>query len=74
MHANHPFTEDGYPTYLYGTNNFSGYPTAFRAEVSPEEILKKVTGVVDAFVGDEEQFDDLTMMCLEYRGPRPAAG
>ena len=34
MHANHPFTEDGYPTYLYGTNNFSGYATAFRAEVS----------------------------------------
>ena len=34
MHANHPFTEDGYPTYLFGTNNFSGYATAFRAEVS----------------------------------------
>lgn len=34
MHANHPVTEDGYPTYLYGTNNFSGYTTAFRAEVS----------------------------------------
>ena len=27
---------------------------------------------VDAFVGDAEQFDDMTMMCLEYRGPRPA--
>ena len=34
MHANHPFTEDGYPTYLFGTNNFVGYTTAFRAEVS----------------------------------------
>ena len=34
MHANHPFTEDGYPTYLFGTNNFSGYTTAFRSELS----------------------------------------
>ena len=34
MHANHPTTEEGYPTYLFGTNNFSGYATAFRAEVS----------------------------------------
>ncbi len=34
MHENHPFTEEGYPTYLYGTDNFSGYDTAFRSELS----------------------------------------
>ena len=34
MHANHPFTEEGYPTYLYGATNFRGYATAFRSEVS----------------------------------------
>ena len=34
MHENHPFTEEGYPTYLYGTDNLSGYDTAFRAELS----------------------------------------
>ena len=34
MHKNHPFTEEGYPTYLYGTDNFSGYDSAFRAELS----------------------------------------
>ncbi len=34
MHANHPFTEEGYPTYLYGTDNFTGYDTAFRSELS----------------------------------------
>ena len=34
MHKNHPFTEDGYPTYLYGTDNFTGYDTAFRSELS----------------------------------------
>ena len=34
MHENHPFTEEGYPTYLFGTDNFAGYSTAFRSEVS----------------------------------------
>ena len=34
MHANHPYTEEGYPTYLYGSMNFKGYATAFRSELS----------------------------------------
>ena len=34
MHANHPYTEEGYPIYLYGSDNFTGYDTAFRAELS----------------------------------------
>ncbi len=34
MHANHPYTEEGYPTYLYGCTNFKGYATAFRSELS----------------------------------------
>ena len=33
MHENHPFTEEGYPTYLYGTENPDGYETAFRSEL-----------------------------------------
>ena len=33
IEENHPFTEEGYPTYLYGTDNFNGYDTAFRAEL-----------------------------------------
>ena len=36
---------------------------------TPEEILQGVRSAVDSFVGDAEQFDDLTMMCLEYKGP-----
>ena len=36
---------------------------------SPDRILKHVWESVDAFVKDAEQFDDLTMLCLEYRGP-----
>ncbi len=35
---------------------------------SPKEILNGVREAVDDFVGDAEQFDDLTMLCLEYRG------
>ena len=41
---------------------------------SPETILKTVRAHVDAFVGDAEQFDDLTMLCLHYLGPKGKAG
>ena len=34
MYERHPFTDDGYPTYLFGGTNFSGYATAFRSELS----------------------------------------
>ena len=34
---------------------------------SPEKLLQNVRGAVDAFVKDAEQFDDLTMLCVEYR-------
>ena len=40
------------------------------ADGSPEEILGGVRSAVDAFVGDAEQFDDLTMLCLTYKGPQ----
>ena len=38
------------------------------AGLPPKEILAGVQNAVDAFVGEVEPFDDLTMMCLEYRG------
>ena len=37
-------------------------------EASPETILQNVRQAVDDFVEDAEQFDDLTMLCLEYKG------
>ncbi len=37
-------------------------------DAPPEEVLKQVRRAVDGFVKDAEQFDDLTMLCLEYRG------
>ncbi len=33
-----------------------------------DEILKHIKTSVDQFVGEAEQFDDLTMLCLEYKG------
>ncbi len=38
------------------------------ADAHPTDILAGVRAAVDTFTGDAEQFDDLTMMCLEYRG------
>ena len=37
---------------------------------SPEQILNKVRRAVDDFVKGAEQFDDLTMLCLEYKGAK----
>ena len=34
---------------------------------APQQILKNVREAVDDFVKDAEQFDDLTMMCFEYK-------
>ena len=35
---------------------------------SPEEILAGVSRDLNRFVRDAEQFDDVTMLCLEYKG------
>ena len=40
----------------------------------PKEILKNVRGAVDGFVKEAEQFDDLTMLCIEYKGPEEKGG
>ena len=37
-------------------------------EAAPSAILEAVRNSVSAFVGNAEQFDDLTMLCLEYKG------
>ena len=39
-----------------------------KPDATPKEVLTAVREAVDGFVGDAEQFDDLTMLCLEYRG------
>ena len=39
-------------------------------EASPEQLLRNVRSAVDGFVKGAEQFDDITMLCIEYKGPR----
>ena len=38
------------------------------ADASPETIIRSMRHDVDEFVQEAEQFDDLTMLCMEYRG------
>ena len=54
---------------LFGTDRMLAALNELQ-DASPEELLKNVRAHVDAFVGDAEQFDDLTMVCLQYRGPK----
>ena len=39
-----------------------------RLDADPMEVLENMRSAVDGFVLDAEQFDDLTMLCLEYKG------
>ena len=38
-------------------------------DASPEALLRTVKKGIDDFVGEAPQFDDITMLCMEYRGP-----
>ena len=52
---------------LFGTERMLDALNEARDQ-SPEEILASVRSSVDGFVKDAEQFDDLTMLCIEYKG------
>ena len=65
---------DGVPEATDGSGEMFGTDRMIEAlsscmDNTPKEILQGVRNAVDSFVGDAEQFDDLTMMCLEYKGP-----
>ena len=42
------------------------------ADRDPKGILQGVKEDVEAFTGEAMQFDDLTMLCLEYKGKQKA--
>ena len=54
-------------TELFGTDRMLAALNTVQ-DKAPQEILRTVRGAVDAFVQDAEQFDDLTMLCIEYFG------
>ena len=65
---------DGVPEATNGSHELFGTDRMLsalnrHADESPRDILKGVRECVDSFVGGAEQFDDLTMLCLEYNGP-----
>ena len=55
---------------LFGTDRMlAALNTDTKAE--PKRVLANVRAAVDGFVQGAEQFDDLTMLCLEYKSARP---
>ena len=63
----------GYAIPAFNFNNMEQLQAIIQAAAetkSPEQILSAVRDSVSAFVGSAEQFDDLTMLCLEYKGPQ----
>ena len=51
---------------LYGMGRLETILNKVRGE-TPHEILPAVKKDIDDFVGEAPQFDDITMLCLEYK-------
>ena len=65
---------DGVPEATDANNNLFGTDRMVKAlneseSASPEGLLKDMRKEVDKFVSGAEQFDDITMMGVEYLGP-----
>ena len=43
-------------------------------DADEDQIIANVMQGINDFVGEAEQFDDITMFCLEYKGPQDEAG
>ena len=52
---------------FFGTERMMNALNANRT-AGPEEILKGVSSAIAEFQGAAEQFDDITMLCLHYKG------
>ena len=58
---------------LYGMKRLGDILNAAK-DSTPEQILTAVKADIDAFVGEAPQFDDITMLCLEYKAKMEAKG
>ena len=70
---------DGVPEATNAQNELFGTERMLAAlnedpDASPEGILRNVRKAVDGFVMEAEQFDDLTMLCLEFKGDTSMTG
>ena len=80
----HPLIEDNTVTeimvngpdriFVEKNGEIKRYALSFDSEEEIEEIMRNIAGDVhreiSEFVRDAEQFDDLTMLCLEYKGSK----
>lgn len=51
---------------LYGMERLTEILSRY-SDLPPADLLPKVKKDIDGFVGEAPQFDDITMLCLEYR-------
>ena len=64
---------DGVPEATNATDELFGLDRMMEAlntnpGANPEEVLSNVMRGIDAFVAGAEQFDDTTMLCVQYKG------
>lgn len=64
---------DGVPEATNRENELYGNERLYRIlnqnkDRTPKELLPEIKADVDLFVGEAPQFDDITMLCLEYKG------
>lgn len=64
---------DGLPEAEDADENMFGVNRVIKAlnqqpDAAPRQVLSNMAAAVNAFVKDTEQFDDLTMLCIEYKG------
>jgi len=64
---------DGVPEATDRNNELFGMKRMLQAlnknpDAAPEQVMREIRAAVDEFVDQAEQFDDLTMLCLEYNG------
>ena len=53
---------------LFGNDRLRGALNR-NPDLGPEELLPAVREDINKFVGDAPQFDDITMLCLRFKGP-----
>ena len=58
---------------LFGTERMVSALNS-QPDAAPMDLLRNVRNAVDTFVQKAEQFDDLTMLCMEYKGPNAGGG
>lgn len=52
---------------LFGEDRLRDVINVYK-EHNPESLLRSIKSELDQYMGEAEQFDDITMLCIEYKG------